>query len=132
MSQRETTVLDPAALERLNRIGGQSFLVEMIDLFLQHAPERLAAAREAFAAGDMKAVYRAAHSLKSTSGNLGARALQATAEQVESRAVAEDAETIPPLLDELDRRYAAVRPELEAERDRRSGNPTTKHPGAGS
>lgn len=112
-------VLDPAALERLLRIGGQDFLIEMIELFLEHAPHRLAAARAAFDAGEITTVYRAAHSLKSTAGNLGARALQATAEQAETRAAAEDVEAIPPLLTEMEERYERVRGELETERDRR-------------
>ncbi|MEJ2503996.1 MAG: Hpt domain-containing protein [Gemmatimonadota bacterium] len=62
---------------------------------------------------------RAAHSLKSTAGNLGARALQDAAEQAEDRAAAEDGEAIPPLLDELEARYAQARAALEAERRRR-------------
>lgn len=119
MSELET--VEDAALDRLLRIGGQEFLLEMIDLFLQHAPERIRSAREAHAIGDQKTVYRSAHSLKSTAGNLGARALQSIAERVEDRAAAGDEETIPPLLEELGRRYEAVRERLEAERRRRSG-----------
>lgn len=116
-----TRVLDPAALERLMRIGGQEFLVEMIELFLEHAPQRLAAARAAFDAGDITAVYRAAHSLKSTAGNLGARALQSVAERAEARAAAEEVGTLPALLDDMNQAYERVRPQLEAERDRRRG-----------
>jgi HPt (histidine-containing phosphotransfer) domain-containing protein len=114
-------VLEQAALDRLLRIGGQGFLVEMITLFLEHAPARVAAAREGLAGGDLQVVYRSAHSLKSTAGNLGARALQAAAEQLESRAAAKDMAAIPPLLDEMARRYDEVRDRLESERDRRVG-----------
>lgn len=85
-------LVDPGALERLNRIGGQEFLVEMIELFLEHSPQRLDAAREAYRDGEVSAVYRAAHSLKSTAANLGASALQDAAARVEDRAAAE-----PPL-----------------------------------
>lgn len=114
-------VVEVGALDRLLRIGGREFLIEMIDLFLQHAPERIRAAKEALADGDTRALYRAAHSLKSTAGNLGARGLQRVAERVESRAAEQDLETIPPLLDEMARRYEDVRDRLEAERKRRSG-----------
>lgn len=114
-------VLEDAALDRLLRIGGQGFLVEMIELFLEHAPQRLAVARQSYDAGDLTTVYRAAHSLKSTAGNLGARLLQGCAAQVEERAAAGDAEAIAPLLDEMERRYARVRTDLETERDRRKG-----------
>lgn len=114
-------VLDSTVLERLVRIGGQPFLVDMIELFLEHGPRRLAAARAAFGAGELGAVYMAAHSVKSTAGNLGARALQAAAERAEGRAAAGDDEAIPPLLDEMEHEYERVRSELETERDRRKG-----------
>lgn len=114
-------VLDEAALDRLTRIGGQAFLLEMIDLFLEHAPQRLATARQAFGERDFPIVYRAAHSLKSTAGNLGARELQRTAERVEDRAAAEDGAALKTLLDELDEGYERVRVRLEDERARRTG-----------
>jgi HPt (histidine-containing phosphotransfer) domain-containing protein len=115
-------VVQEAALERLVRIGGQTFLIEMIDLFLEHAPQRMRSARTAFAEGDHRSLYRSANSLKSTAGNLGARALQHVAERLEAKAVERDMETIPPLLDEMARRYEDVRDRLEAERRRRSGS----------
>lgn len=117
-------VVEPAALERLNRIGGQEFLLEMIELFLENGPQRLAAARAAFDAGDYPALYRAAHSLKSTAGNLGARGLQTTAERVEGLAADETVQGVPALLVELSDGFERVREALEAERDRRKGHGT--------
>lgn len=124
MSVDPLPVMDPAALERLNRIGGQGFLVEMVELFLEHAPQRLATANEALAEGDLKTVYRAAHSLKSTAANVGAARLQALAAELEERAAAGDAAVAGPMLEELNRRYERVRPDLERERDRRNGRDT--------
>lgn len=118
---RRHAAVDGAALDRLNRIGGRAFLLEMIELFLEHAPQRLATARAAFEGGDFPGVYGAAHSLKSTAGNLGARALQDVAERAEERAAAEDGAAIGPLLDEMERRYEEIRVELEAEHGRRKG-----------
>lgn len=117
-------MLDGGALERLDRIGGREFVLEMIDLFLEHSPQRLAAGRAAFDAGDLTGVYRAAHSLKSTAANLGARSLQSAAEQAEGRAAAKDAEAIAPLLDEMERHFERVRVELTSERSRREGTGT--------
>lgn len=124
MSVDPSPVMDPAALDRLNRIGGQEFLVEMVELFLEHAPQRLTLANEAFAAGDLETVYRAAHSLKSTAANIGAARLQALAAELEERAAAGDAAAVEPMVQELNRRYERVRPELERERDRRKGRGT--------
>ena len=116
-------VLETAALDRLLRIGGQDFVVEMIELFLEHAPERLRAAQAAHEAEDYQALYRAAHSLKSTAANLGARRLQQAAERTEARANAKDLVALRPLLEEMNRRYAQVRERLETERDRRRRAP---------
>lgn len=114
-------MLDPAVLDRLRRIGGRDFLLEMIALFLENAPLRVRAAREGVEGADSQAVYRAAHSLKSTAGNLGARVLQRTAERVERRAAARDMEGLGELVEEMAARYDAVRERLELERRRRSG-----------
>ena len=121
MIDRPDEVLEVATLERLNRIGGQEFLVEMIDLFLLHAPQRLRTAREALASGDLHQLYRAAHSLKSTAGNLGARGLEDVARRLEERASGGDAEAAGPLLEAVELAYDHVRARLEAERRRRSG-----------
>lgn len=118
----DETVVDPSALDRLLRIGGQDFLLEMIDLFLANAPHRLTAARVGFELGDHARVYGAAHSLKSTAGNLGARGLQGVSERVEERANAGDRDALGPLLEELARRYEEVRDRLESERRRRRGD----------
>lgn len=114
-------VLDASALARLDRIGGSEFVVEMIDLFLENAPQRLSTARTAFDEDDVSTLHRAVHSLKSTAANLGAQALRAAAEETEARASDEDLEAIPSLLEDLDRRYDETRAELEAERERRTG-----------
>lgn len=124
MSVDPSPVVDAAALERLSRIGGQEFLIEMVELFLEHAPQRLTTANEAYAAGDLKTVYRTAHSLKSTAANIGAARLQSLAAELEERAAAGDAAAAGPMLEELNRRYERVRPELERERDRRKGRGT--------
>lgn len=79
-------VLDAAAQDRLRRIGGGKLLAQMIDLFLKHGPERIGAIRSAAAAGDAAALERAAHTLKSSAGNLGAGALQDAAARAEEQA----------------------------------------------
>jgi CheY-like chemotaxis protein/HPt (histidine-containing phosphotransfer) domain-containing protein len=55
--------------------GGSDLLRRMVDLYLEDAPQRIAAVREAIARSDAAAVSRAAHALKSASANLGAAAL---------------------------------------------------------
>jgi len=113
-------VLDPAAVERLRRLGGDEFLVEMIDLFLDNGPKRMAAVRDGLAAGEARAVQRAAHSLKSTAGNLGGRAVQQTAQEIETLAAEGDVAPLGELVAELATRFDALLQRLETERSRRA------------
>lgn len=112
---------DPGALDRLHRIGGDQFVVEMIDLFLENAPQRLEAARAALAREDRGTLHRLVHSLKSTAATLGARSLESAATVAETWAKRGDLEAMPSLLAALDREYGAAKEQLEAERDRRTG-----------
>lgn len=79
-------VLDRDALERLERIGGVKLLAGMLDAFLANGAERLAAATSSAAALDGVGVSDAAHALKSSAGNIGARRLQETADRIEHTA----------------------------------------------
>ena len=117
----DSKALDLGALARLDRIGGNEFVVEMIELFLENAPQRLESAREAFDGRDMVTLHRSVHSLKSTAANLGAQGLRAAAESAEALANENDLDAIGPILDDLDQQYEAARVELTAERDRRTG-----------
>ena len=108
-------VLDASALARLRKLGGEKLLSEMIALFLQHAPARLAAARAGNSGGDARAVERAAHSLTSTAANLGAVRVQRLARRVEELAgggdLASAAQLLPDLEEELARAAALLRAE---------------------
>ncbi|HSC32267.1 MAG TPA: Hpt domain-containing protein [Gemmatimonadaceae bacterium] len=103
------------ALERLRRFGGDALLRDMIDLFLEHAPKRIAASRVAFAANDLAPLRLAVHSLVSSCAQLGAeqmRRLSAEAEQ----AVATNPGALPGLLEALEREFAIVEPLLVSAR----------------
>jgi HPt (histidine-containing phosphotransfer) domain-containing protein len=80
------SVLEGTALVRLERLGGTGLVRQMIELYLQHGTERLDALAAGVAASDARAVERAAHSLKSSAGNLGALRLQHTADALEAMA----------------------------------------------
>jgi HPt (histidine-containing phosphotransfer) domain-containing protein len=69
---QEQPAVDPEALARLERFGGQALLREMAALYLANAPERIAAVEAALAADDVIAAEYALHSLKSSSAQLGA------------------------------------------------------------
>lgn len=103
------------ALERLRRFGGDALLRDMIDLFLEHAPKRIAASRQALASNDLAPVRLSVHSLVSSCAQLGAeqmRRLSAEAEQ----AVSNNPGALTGLLEALEREFVVVRPLLAAAR----------------
>lgn len=70
------SLIDPEAISRLRDFGGDKLLRGMIDLFVQNAPVKAAAARAALDAGDAPALRSALHGLKSSAGQLGAVSVQ--------------------------------------------------------
>jgi HPt (histidine-containing phosphotransfer) domain-containing protein len=106
--------LDPAAIERLRRLGGDKFLGEMIELFLDYAAKKVAEAVRAQAAGDLAGVQKAVHPVKSSAGNVGATQVQALATRLEMQAKEGDAAALPAGVAELIEAFAAASIELKA------------------
>ena len=111
------STLDTTAIARLRKLGGDKFVGDMIDLFFQYVPERLAAARVAAQAGDLQAVEKAVHSLKSSAGQIGACRVQDLATQIEKLAVDKQADAIRLLLPQLEESITQVKPLLEGQRN---------------
>jgi HPt (histidine-containing phosphotransfer) domain-containing protein len=65
-------LVDPAALDRLRKFGGEALLKGMVELFVENAPHRITEAREALDCGDAAMLRSALHGLKSSAGQLGA------------------------------------------------------------
>jgi HPt (histidine-containing phosphotransfer) domain-containing protein len=68
--------------------GSNEFLVESIDMFLEHTPEMLRAINAGIAANDWTAVAQSAHKLKPNLGFFGMPICQATIQDVELMAKA--------------------------------------------
>ncbi len=74
-SRPDPQVLDLAVIDELRELGGEEdpqLLFELIELFLEDAPARLAEMEEALDAQNLDGMRRAAHTLKSSSANMGA------------------------------------------------------------
>jgi HPt (histidine-containing phosphotransfer) domain-containing protein len=115
--------LDPAALQRLQRLGDSAFVCKMIDLFLEYAVQKIAEARAAHTAGSLPALEKAVHPIKSSAGNVGARRIQELAVQIEELARQGQSEPIASSLTELEQAFATVKPELEEKRRELSPKP---------
>ncbi len=105
--------LDADTLAMLRELLG-SELDDIVDTFLEDAPKRIEALREALAAGgDPSALERPAHTLKGAASNLGAGELtrRCAALVAACRAgVVEDAEgQVAAIAEELERVMAALR-----------------------
>lgn len=100
--------LDDAALVRLRRFGGETLLRELVQLFVEHAPARVTAAREGLVAGDATEAKRSLHALKSSSAQLGATRLQRLCQTGESDAAAGRLDALPALMDAIEAELALV------------------------
>jgi len=109
-------VLDRAVLAELDALGGgdPEFVAELVRLFFVQAPRQLEVARAALDVGDLQAVAKAAHTMKSGSGYLGARRLSELCAQVERCANASQGSDLTRLIEELSAEYDAVRGALLA------------------
>jgi HPt (histidine-containing phosphotransfer) domain-containing protein len=109
-------VLDPAVLETLRQLtppGEADVLSEVLTLFLDDVPGRIARLRAAWQAGDAVAVQRAAHSLKGSAGNIGATQMLAVCTQLDQQGRSGDLSLLPPLVESLDAEFAKVAAEIE-------------------
>lgn len=99
------SVIDPEAIERLEEWGGPDLVRKMIRLFLENAPERLGLIRTGLESGELEVAERGAHSLKSSSGNVGARELHLVCAEMEDLASEEKEEGMRNLLPRLEEVY---------------------------
>jgi HPt (histidine-containing phosphotransfer) domain-containing protein len=80
-------VLDQAVLDELLSFaddGDPELLLDLIQMFLDDGHVKVQAVAEGLANGDFDKAERAAHSLKGSSGNLGARLLQDVCEALQN------------------------------------------------
>jgi HPt (histidine-containing phosphotransfer) domain-containing protein len=79
-------VLDPAAFAHLLEITGDDleFVDELVDTYFDDAVVQLEAMRQAAEKGDTDALVRPAHSLKSSSANVGAATLSEACRSLEA------------------------------------------------
>lgn len=79
-------VLDMSVVEELLSFadeGDPELIMDLIQMFLADGPSKVTAVSEGVAAGDFDKAERAAHSLKGSSGNLGAKLLQYACEEMQ-------------------------------------------------
>ena len=107
--------LDPAVLAGLRELGDAELLAELAGMFFDDAASRLEDLRQAVAEGDAGAVERVAHTLKGSSGNIGAARMAAICAELQGVGSSGDLARAGELLGRLEEEFGRVRPALEAE-----------------
>jgi HPt (histidine-containing phosphotransfer) domain-containing protein len=75
--------IDKATFEELKQMSGTDFINELIDAFLEDAPNMIQNMQRAAATGDVESFRRNAHSLKSNAYTFGATELGQLAKELE-------------------------------------------------
>jgi two-component system, sensor histidine kinase and response regulator len=112
--------IDRKALEQIAALkpkGTADILHEVISSYLSSSMDLLRKMRDALPAGDARVLHRAAHSLKSSSANLGALALSGLCAELEAMCRMERMEGAPALVAAIEDEYDRVRAALELELD---------------
>jgi len=112
------SLLDPAMISELREMppsDGVSMLQELVDLFLQGAPARIAQIGQAIENPSQLAFH--AHALKSMSLNLGAKRIVEIAQKLEELGRAGTVDNARPLLKELESSFVQTREQLLPLRD---------------
>jgi HPt (histidine-containing phosphotransfer) domain-containing protein len=97
--------------------GDRELLLELIDVFLEDAPQRIQAVRSALADRNADAVYRAAHALKGSAGNFGAPEVVRRANRLEALARENDLDATAVEFEFLDADMNQLVAELAAARN---------------
>ena len=100
--------------------GEPDLIVELIDLYLADASEKLTAMRQAVTKADEQPLKRAAHSLMGSSANLGARRMASLCEEIERIDGDHWFQEAEALVARLEPEFEFVRQVFSAERRRRS------------
>ncbi len=112
-----SAILDSKALDNiqsLQRPGRPSVLAKVVGLYLKDAPKRLQALREARATNDTEALRRTAHTLKSSSANVGAEGLATLCNDLENLARNNTLDGSDHLIGEIENIYPAIEEALQA------------------
>jgi CheY-like chemotaxis protein/HPt (histidine-containing phosphotransfer) domain-containing protein len=107
-----------STLRDLSEPGEPDPVIELIDLFMEDAPDRLTAMQTSLDHRDQEALKVAAHSLKGSAKNLGAKPLGRICAELEKQAVAADWDNALLTLKAIGQEFNKLRAVLAAEKRR--------------
>jgi CheY-like chemotaxis protein/HPt (histidine-containing phosphotransfer) domain-containing protein len=105
--------IDRTHLSRLASVSSSGNLVnDLIRLFLEESPKKIARIEEALKKKDAKTIERTCHDLKTEAGNLGARFVQAICQKLEAKGRAGDLSQAAELVEDLKSAFQAAKTRL--------------------
>jgi HPt (histidine-containing phosphotransfer) domain-containing protein len=113
----DTSSIDPEAISNLRELNpgdGDAFLREIVSIYIEDTPKRIADLKSCLASGDVSAFTRAAHTIKGSSANVGAQLLRGIAERLEAVSRKEGLGGVSGLIAECDAEFERVKAALEA------------------
>jgi CheY-like chemotaxis protein/HPt (histidine-containing phosphotransfer) domain-containing protein len=117
LEQRPNETLNPKTLDTIRALGGDGrpdILGRAVESYFSHSPSVLASLRNAVSQADVEGIRSAAHSLKSSSANLGAERTAALSKDLEVLARAGSTEGAEQLLESIVVEYESAREALAA------------------
>jgi CheY-like chemotaxis protein/HPt (histidine-containing phosphotransfer) domain-containing protein len=116
----ETATLPPAvdaaaleALEALQAPGASDIRERVIGLYLEQTPQQLGEMKGALARRDLTVLKRAAHTIKSSSANVGAGRLSTLCAELEVSVGGGNAPDVAPRVEAIESEFGRARQELE-------------------
>jgi HPt (histidine-containing phosphotransfer) domain-containing protein len=110
-----TPLMDvPSTLKRLG--NDVELFNQIVEIYLEDAPELYASARRAIAESDAASLRRAAHSLKGLAATMSASQAMGAALRLEQLGAANDLDEAPQALEQLNQRLCELNVALEAYR----------------
>jgi len=111
-------VLDRQVLDQLSKVrtnGKPELLARVINVYLAESPKLVQKLKQAAGARDAREIARSAHSLKSSSANIGAMMLSRYCEDIEASARRADTEEAAKILAKIETEHGCVQSALAAE-----------------
>ncbi len=112
---RTTALIDESVLDNYRRIqqpGQPDIIQRLVAIYLKSSPDILRQISDAGREDDMEQLWQSAHSLKSSSANLGAPGLACLCETVEEMGRNKRGDNLPELIEKIEREYTQVSREL--------------------
>lgn len=105
---KDKPCIDRAIIDKLVELGGTGLLQKMLAIFLENTPGKILIIQESLAVEDYPAIANAAHSLLSSTGNIGALQLFALCQGIEQKAKQMDKDGLPKLIEALPASYQVL------------------------